>query len=787
MPPGSRPTQASEGVNNVVSKARARRARAKERGDRVWSPGRGRRLLGAAALALLLWGVALALVVTSRGLPRYVAGTVARNTVICRVPFQVPDITATRLRQVQASEAVPPVFRVKLPPADQVQQRLRELRNQAGRSADTRARRELRNLLSQNGIDLPVSRFLQIVPADRPEQFLSAFAEVLEGIAAAGVISPDDRESGFAGLASSGNIIIAGPAGTVTTRVAEVRTPREAAEAAARELRSRIQVSASAADLARLFRAWLKPNLVYDAARTEELRAAARSAVSPVMTTIQPGQPIVRAGELITPEVLNRLTTHERLLQERTPASVRLQRHLGQAALLLLWLITAWGVLLIACPETARSARQLVFLSAVATLNLLVVAGLLMLLSRTFLERTTALATVALPVGIAPLMAAIFIRGPAVLPVGIWTSAASGLIAGRPFDTLLCGLLVTVVAATSAREIHRRSRLLAVGFWIGCAAAVSGLALGLAAGIPKRALLLPLSLALASGVLSAAVVLILIPVFEAAFRMTTDIALLELSDLSHPLLKRLAVEAPGTYHHSLMVANLAEAAAREIGANPLLVRVAAYYHDIGKLTKPEFFAENLQMRPNPHDDLSPSMSALVIASHIKEGVSLARRHRLPPAIVDAIQQHHGTSMISFFYQRAKQQEQNRDTGTRSRPVEEKDFRYPGPLPRSREMALIALADAVEAASRTLEKPTAARIENLVDEIFKRKLLDGQLDESQLTLRELAAIRRVFIFTLTNMLHERIQYPEDETHREKPAEPASTRPGQTAETRPGTRA
>jgi len=321
-----------------------------------------------------------------------------------------------------------------------------------------------------------------------------------------------------------------------------------------------------------------------------------------------------------------------------------------------------------------------------------------------------------------------------------------------------------------------------VGLWIGAAGAVSATALGLAYCVPVSSVFPSAALALASGLLTAALVLILIPVFESIFRLTTDIALLELSDLGHPLLKRLAVEAPGTYHHSLMVANLAEAAAHEIGANPLLARVAAYYHDIGKLTKPEFFTENFQMRSNPHDDLAPSMSALVIASHVKEGVSLARRHRLPPIILDAIEQHHGTSMISFFYQRARQQQEQAGAPRHQRPVEEKDYRYPGPLPCSREMAIIALADAVEAASRTLEKPTASRIENLVHEIIQKKLLDGQLDQSQLTLRDLATIRRVFTFTLTNMLHERIQYPEHETERERLAEEPSAGPGQGKGTR-----
>jgi hypothetical protein len=259
------------------------------------------------------------------------------------------------------------------------------------------------------------------------------------------------------------------------------------------------------------------------------------------------------------------------------------------------------------------------------------------------------------------------------------------------------------------------------------------------------------------------------------FGVTTDITLLELSDMGNPLLQRLAIEAPGTYHHSLMMANIAASAAQEIGANALAVRVCAYFHDIGKLTKPEFFIENSHHRANPHDDLSPTMSTLVVTSHVKEGLTLANRHKLPQIIKDAIQQHHGKTLVSYFYHRARKNEeadsaQDGKTKTASK-INEEDFRYPGPYPQSREMAILALADSVEAASRSIEKPTSSRIENLVNEIVDKKLLDGQLNECNLTLKQLATIKRSFIFSLTNMLHGRVAYPKDETTSNQPAKDA----------------
>jgi hypothetical protein len=278
-----------------------------------------------------------------------------------------------------------------------------------------------------------------------------------------------------------------------------------------------------------------------------------------------------------------------------------------------------------------------------------------------------------------------------------------------------------------------------------------------------------------SGFFSAVAVLLILPLFESCFHLATDITLLELSDLGHPLLQRLAIEAPGTYHHSLVVANIAQAAAEEIGANPMLARVMAYYHDIGKLTKPEFYAENFQIHQSPHDSLPPSMSTLVITAHVKEGLSLGMVHKLPPPLLSAIQEHHGTSLITSFYHKALtqlQEERGRRSGNgagdRQRP-DEGDFRYPGPLPSTKESAIVCLADSVEAASRCMEKPTPANVEELVADLVNRRILDGQLDACGLTMAELRKIKRSFSFTLMNMLHGRVPYPRDEDRDSEPPE------------------
>ena len=233
--------------------------------------------------------------------------------------------------------------------------------------------------------------------------------------------------------------------------------------------------------------------------------------------------------------------------------------------------------------------------------------------------------------------------------------------------------------------------------------------------------------------------------------------------MSHPLLQKMAIQAPGTYHHSLMVATLSQNAAEAINANSLLVRVSAYYHDIGKLAKPEFFSEKIQNNENPHDNLSPHMSALVIIAHVKEGLALAKRHKLPSPILDAIEQHHGNGLIHFFYEKAKRNilDLNSDE-----ELNEADFRYGGKPAESPEMAILSLADACEAASRSINKPTPQKISNLINEIFEQKLNDGQLDYARLNMAEINLVKKSIIFSLTNMLHGRVPYKNNENSSNK---------------------
>jgi putative nucleotidyltransferase with HDIG domain len=356
----------------------------------------------------------------------------------------------------------------------------------------------------------------------------------------------------------------------------------------------------------------------------------------------------------------------------------------------------------------------------------------------------------------------------------------NGALNGR---SLVIGMLSGFAAALMTRDVRRRAGLLKAGLVVGCTTLLLDLLLGQIGPLQWSDLShtrwdtigWQMFATLMSGVGSALVISGVLPVLESIFGITTPITWLELADLNHPLLKRMTLEAPGTYHHSLMVAQLAEAAAESIGANAAMARVCAYFHDIGKLVKPEYFIENMRHGRDAHAELAPTMSALVIIAHVKEGVDLAIKHHLNREIIDVIQQHHGTSTVYYFYRKAQQQVD----AIRSAPLEggafiteddlpevrEESFRYHGPKPQTRECAIISLADSIESASRSLEKTTPHRIDQLVEEMIQKRLAQGELKECDLRLSELAEVGESFKRTLRSMLHSRIAYPKATQKRE----------------------
>ena len=337
-------------------------------------------------------------------------------------------------------------------------------------------------------------------------------------------------------------------------------------------------------------------------------------------------------------------------------------------------------------------------------------------------------------------------------------SITLGFAFGNSLMVFLYVFTGNLLSSYFAGKSESRNTVLKAGLYTSCIMAF--LVVVFDALLNRQLLAIPtkITFVILSGIASSFVALGLLPVIESIFGYTTDIKLLELANLENPLLEEMMINAPGTYHHSIVVGNLAKAAAEAIGAHPLLTRVAAYYHDIGKLKMPHYFIENRVGTDDAHAALTPNMSALVILSHTKEGVELAEANKIGAKITDIIKQHHGTSLVSYFYNKAKEQED-----PALHVIEEKDFRYAGPRPQTKEAGIIMLADAVEAASRVLEDPTPKRIESHVQQIVENIFIDGQLDDCELTLKDLHAIQKSFVAILIGIFHQRIEYPERTTH------------------------
>lgn len=446
----------------------------------------------------------------------------------------------------------------------------------------------------------------------------------------------------------------------------------------------------------------------------------------------------------------------------------------------LLFFATAIVQLWINQPRTFSQNSRVFLVFGIVFLQLAATKAILVLSSEhAFKFLTPEMGWLLAPYAFAPLVLSVLLGRNHGLYAAVFVSLWSSVLFGKiDAPLLVISLISGFTAVYLTLQVRRRGQLIRAGVGVGFVIWLCSLSFGMIGPIDLFPPMnndwgmigLQSALTLGNGIITAMIVGGALPMLEHLFQITTDVSWLELSDLNHPLLRRMTIEAPGTYHHSLVVANLAEAAAEKIGANATLCRVCAYFHDVGKLVKPEYFTENMNFERNPHDDLAPTMSALIIIAHVKEGVDLVLTHGLNKQIIDVIQQHHGTSLVYYFYQRARQQQEDARAGGKIMNIREEDipevqeesFRYSGPKPQTKESAIVSLSDIVESASRSLEKPTPQKIEQLINELIEERIADGQLDECDLTLGELRVIAERFRFTLMTMLHTRIAYPKQES-------------------------
>ncbi len=487
----------------------------------------------------------------------------------------------------------------------------------------------------------------------------------------------------------------------------------------------------------------MRPNMFLDQEETEQRKQEAMSRVQPYRYTVNRGEVVVGKGEIITEEDI-------RILEELglTKPQINFLNILGIILIILILIILVSFYLWKYENEIWKDNKKLLLIELLIII-VIIFAKIVNMFQTPYLVYLT-------PVALVPILITILIKKEHIAFITtVFISLVIPLMYNPSFDLALLGFAGGIVGIFSVSKLTQRSDLVRAGF------NVSGVLLIMIAGlnfIQPAENLHDLVRSGSVGIINGVVVAILangfLPYLENAFGMASSVKLLELSNPSHSLLKRLLVEAPGTYHHSVIVGNLAETAADNIGADSLLARVAAYYHDIGKLKRPYFFIDNQFGAKNPHHDISANLSSIIIKSHVKDGVELAEKENLPEPIIDILKQHHGQNLISYFYQQAMEEE-------KYEMIEETDFCYDGPKPQTKEAAIIMLADVVEAAirSKQFDKSDHNRIEALVKELIKSRLMDDQLEESNLTLRELNIIGDSFVKVLTGIYHQRIEYPE----------------------------
>ena len=495
--------------------------------------------------------------------------------------------------------------------------------------------------------------------------------------------------------------------------------------------------------------AFLEPTIFYDPTETEHRILEARNTVPIAKGTVLEKQRIIDRNEVVTKDHIAKLKSLEIELAEHEVGKsifLILVRSLGK--FLMISLVLSIFIIFLALSKSRvgilKDLKRVILIACIFILVTFL----------TYNVNTLKLPPYLIPITIGSMLLTIFFDTRIGFFGTIVLSILIGCLRGNEFNIVFVSLFAGTIAVLSIRRIRTRNWLVNSILLIIGAYLISITIMEILRYTPFMTLAKYWGYGAINGFISPLLVYGLQVIFEYFFDITTDMKLLELSDLNNPLLRKLAIEAPGTYHHSLMVGNLAEAAAESISANALLARVGAYYHDIGKIEKREYFIENQMKAKNPHEKLSPTMSCLILMNHVKKGLEIAKKYKLPKEIRDFIAEHHGTNLIAFFYQKALEKSDNDD-------INESNFRYPGPKPKTKEIGIVMLADAIEAAARTLKDPSPSRIRGLVISIVQDRFRESELDDCPLTLKELTRIIESFETVLLGTFHSRIEYPDQD--------------------------
>jgi cyclic-di-AMP phosphodiesterase PgpH len=706
-------------------------------------------------LALVLLMQVLFPVAPVPDFPELERGMVPQEDIIAEAAFTIPKSDAELAQDwEEAATAVAPIFRYDATAADTMIARVRRFIahvDSAAAQAETpeQARDNVRTLMTAYGF--PVSAESLELLLDRSNRFLlqQSLERAIRREMPAGVVSAADFEDS----PSQQWRLVQGDSERLLPRESVQRQSRISSRAAELLPAQAPPGLASFQELAVIL--FFEGSIKLDRAATEMAREQARQAVPTIKSEVLRGERVVGAHEPIREREIERLNAYRQFLQEagaldagsRTPA-------LGMFLLNLMILSIFGFLLLFYRRHVYRDVRQVLLLAVLVAATAAAAAAV----------GRTGSPVELVPIAFPALVVAALWDGRMALNLALVLAALFAIQA--PFLSMSSRVLMLLgggAAALSVRVVRRRAQGLVLGAVIAGVYALTSVGLGLLRSHDTTDVLYGMLWGAANGMASALIAMGFLPLFEAWTRITTDQTLLELTDLNRPLLKRLSLEASGTYAHSINVANLGEAAARAVDANPLLVRVGAYYHDVGKIAMPQYFIENQARGRNPHDQLDPRRSAQVVRAHVLEGVKLADQAKLPDTVRAFIPEHHGTQTIGFFLDQARQANPDAE-------LDPAEFRYFGPKPQTRETAILMLADSVESAAKVLQEPTPERIRGLVDRIVDGKIAENQLEDAPLTMRDLSRIKEQFTSVLTGMYHHRIDYPPPRA-TQSPAEPA----------------
>lgn len=710
---------------------------------------------------LLLVATLLTLIIVPKGglIPDYYApGDIVTRDIKSPRDLLVEDVLLTQTKRDEATNAAPVVYDLDpnsgIQALERIRQGLKLLLQRGNDTVGSNPEDFLRQLEADFGVPLTADEFKLLLNLSLDQDIAVLAGELLMPIFERPIVAnlqvfEADRTRGKVAIEQSGG------EKSAPELLGQVIGLSEALLQAKSELALIPAITPlQQQTLLKLVQQQLRPSLILNSQKTEQRQLAAREQVAPVLFQVKKGEMVVREGERVTADQLLKLQA----IRKSGLDNSGLQTAAGVLICSLLLIYVGFYFSQRNISKFRPDSRDLLFLSSVflalflmIKISIFVSAGM----GNTFAYVDSSVYFYAIPFALGAMLVRIVLNSETALVFAVCGSVLVGILFGNSLLMTIYVLIGSLVGAHGVRHCQQRTTLYRAGLWIGLTNMALLVGIHFLTGRDfELQLLWKLCFGFLGGLGSAVFVNGTVPLVESFFKYTTDIKLLELANMNAPILRQLMIEAPGTYHHSILVGNLAEAAAEAINANPLLTRVAAYYHDIGKIKKPLYFIENSGGQRNKHDTLAPSMSALILTSHVKDGVDLAREHKLGSELIDIIQQHHGTTLIKFFYDRAKSQA---DPGVQQ--VDERDYRYHGPKPQTREAALIMLADAVEAASRTLTEPTPARIQGMVQKLIKNIFIDGQLNECDLTLKDLNFIAKSFNRILSGSFHQRVDYPE----------------------------